>query len=67
MQDVLAIKDLVIILLISFTLIGFFLCYFYKEKMEKVLDEVDVVGAPPSQTSGKSEVVPVGIPLEERV
>lgn len=31
---------------VDLTLIAFFSCYFYKEKREKVLDEVDVVVAP---------------------
>lgn len=44
----LADKELVIILLISFSLIVFFfICYFYKKKMKKVVGEVDVLGAPP--------------------
>lgn len=31
---------------VDLTLIAFFSCYFYKEKREKVLDEVDVEAAP---------------------
>lgn len=44
----LADKEVVIILLTSFSLIHSFLCYFHKKETEKVVDEENVVRASPT-------------------
>lgn len=51
MQDVLAVKDFVMIQLISLGLICFFLCYLYKKENRKlVMGERKVVEAPQKTT-----------------